>query len=105
MRTITAYQSQSKGSKYHTALQCIVDRCGLDSSFMLQAASSNGETSTRIALIFVMMAALVAAIAVGVAHKFHSKRRRENHSGAGSHLMKDEKENYVSTVGVSNKLT
>ena len=103
MQTILAYQSHSGASKYHTALQCIVDRCGLNSSVMLSAASSNGQTSTGIALVFVMTA-LVACIVVGVAHEFLGKRRKEEHSGAGSHLMTEEKETDFSTGGGSNRL-
>lgn len=103
MEAVRAYQAESSSSKYRTALQCIVDRCLLDSSVMRLAASSNGLTSNTTIGLLAMTFLLVIAV-LGVACIFFGKRGKEEPSGAGSHLVADDKVKDAPTGYDSNKL-
>jgi hypothetical protein len=93
MEAVRAYQAQSSSSKYRTALQCLVDRCGLDSSVMLSAAWKRGGTAQHIAVPTVLV--FLVTVAVAAAYILLGKRRTEENLGAGAHLMTEENDKGV----------
>jgi hypothetical protein len=97
MQAVIAYQANSRTSKYQTALECLVDRCGLDASVML-AASSYKQTAAGSALVWIIGA---AAFLVGVAY---TVRRRKGNSEAESHLLMTQKEKDIAGGGTFSRL-
>jgi Uncharacterized protein conserved in bacteria (DUF2237) len=105
LQAILAYQQQATTQeKYANALQCIVDRCGLDmnnlasgssaskKSVWSQASGAGGQSSsssssTRTALLFLVGIAIMVGT-VWVLRRMGSKRqRKDSDAAAGDHLL------------------
>jgi pyocin large subunit-like protein len=96
MQAVLAYQANFRTSTYQAALQCLVDRCGLDASVML-ATSSYKQISAGSALVWITGA---AALLVGVAY---AVRRRKGNSEAESHLLMTHKEKDIAGGGTFSR--
>jgi len=90
LQAVLAYQSQSSTSKYQNALDCLVDRCGLDLSNSKISSSSSSSSSTargkfrRVvggmtgSWILAVMTALV--LIVGVAIRYHQRQKERGNN-------------------------
>eukprot|EP00529_Nitzschia_sp_RCC80_P026738 CAMPEP_0113475432 /NCGR_PEP_ID=MMETSP0014_2-20120614/19117_1 /TAXON_ID=2857 /ORGANISM="Nitzschia sp." /LENGTH=277 /DNA_ID=CAMNT_0000368351 /DNA_START=107 /DNA_END=940 /DNA_ORIENTATION=+ /assembly_acc=CAM_ASM_000159 len=79
LEAVLAYQEQSSYEKYNTALQCIVDRCGLDINNIpvrqQQQKQQQQLRSSRYIMGFLITVMLLASFAFGGVLYFMKKRR------------------------------
>lgn len=92
VQAILAYQQQqATAEKYANALQCIVDRCGLDMENLPSsssiAAAAVGTSRTQ-SVFFLMVGAVMLAGTVWILQRrLHNKSRRKDSNADSSHLL------------------
>jgi hypothetical protein len=92
MQAVLAYQTKSAKS-YVTALQCLVDRCGLSSSVMLASASEKQPTTGRNAFVWIGTVMITLACVAFILQ--FRRNRKVNLKEVGSQFAKPDLKNTI----------